>query len=964
MKKNVKSSLSDNRKTLLFIAIVFALTALAAFILSFRAEPGMAETRGGKPNTVTIHVYDKDEEYDKLGTWVWVRGLSGKGTETSYIADDEKFVKDLGDKVNKSYCFDREFSASDIQKFKSGTLLGLLVCTNDASATGQTVWGTYKKETADVFVDVKDAFDASNHADVYYVRGDSVAYTDAEAAMLALEKVTSARFTARSKDNKSVDVAFEATSFVTADTVVELHARGEKLAEAKVIMPDDPNAEEGTKLEKAYYGSAHFTLSGEETFDFATYYEMYIAGVPNGSAVSMNAFIDDTEFIKTYETEETQEFEYGSFYTPEKTTFRLWAPFASSVDVKLYRNGNVGDAYMRVGMQKYISEKTGKWGGVWEGEYRSDIKGVYYTFVVNNGGAETETADPYARAAGANGLRSMVVDLDSTDPEGWDEDKHLYATNAVHADTPIIWEVHVNDFSASPDSGMKYKGKYLAFTEENTCVPGRDDLPTGVAYLKELGVTYVHLNPVFDFEGIDESDLSIADDTHDAFNWGYNPLNYNVPEGTYSTDPTRGDVRITEFKQMVMALHKVGIGVVMDVVYNHTSSTSGQSLNDTAPNYYHHTGEDGDFTNDSGCGNGTASERTMMRKFMIESILYWAKEYHIDGFRFDLMGIHDSRTLNMIRDALDSLYAEDEDASYREVGKHILMYGEPWSGDGTYTPPSYTKRVEATKTVIEGTGPYTYNGDNGCDAATENSLFKWNSKDWAYDTRGVLKDRIAIFGDSGRNGMRGDNNLRDRGWANGNYGRMGAVQKMMEGYCGTSGNGINTSNGSQGVAYASAHDNYTLWDQMIQKTAGTETALFYDAYIDYYGKQCMLAASAYLLSSGIPFMLAGEEMGRTKYGNHNSYNSPEKVNYIKWTRQEMFAPMLDVYKKLIHFRLDNHDTFSYEGATNSANCYYNFTGSGEGKIVFERINKKAVKGWLDGKTYTASITDGKTTIAF
>ena len=276
-------------------------------------------------------------------------------------------------------------------------------------------------------------------------------------------------------------------------------------------------------------------------------------------------------------------------------------------------------------------------------------------------GDPQETCDIYAKAVGVNGNRAMVVDLDSTDPDGWDKDKHI--TYDSPTDT-VVWEVHVRDFSISPDSGVTdaNKGKYLAFTEKGTTLNSQGVISTGIDYLKELGVTHVQLLPVFDYATIDETQDG-------AFNWGYDPKNYNVPEGSYSSDPYDGNVRINEFKQMIKALHDAGIGVIMDVVYNHTYTAKDSSFQKTVPNYYYRMNKDGTFSDASGCGNETASEHAMFRKYMIDSILYWIQEYHIDGFRFDLMGVHDVTTMNKIREAVDKL----------DGGKKIILYGEPWT---------------------------------------------------------------------------------------------------------------------------------------------------------------------------------------------------------------------------------------------------------------------------------------------
>lgn len=578
------------------------------------------------------------------------------------------------------------------------------------------------------------------------------------------------------------------------------------------------------------------------------------------------ALFDCADFIKTFENKDTLSCEFGAFPKNGKTLFRVWAPLASSVKVKLYReqNAKVIDLIKRV--------KGGVWGGVWEIIVEENLDGVFYNYLITNNGTEIETVDPYAKACDANGMRGMVVDLKRTDPVGWKNDKHLYVTRKDAADNPIVWEVHVGDFSSSPDSGMKYKGKYLAFTEKDTTVPGRPDLKTGVNYLKALGVTYVQLNPVYDFATVDEGDLGRADDTKDNFNWGYDPQHYNIPEGSYATDPNDGYNRINEFKRMVMALHDAGIGVVMDVVYNHTYTTGGQPFHDTVPGYYHRTDEEGAFTNGSGCGNETASERAMMRKYMIDSVLYWASEYHIDGFRFDLMGLHDAVTVEKIREALSALDNGN--------GKHLLMYGEPWSADGYFMPHSFARRIAAS-------------GESNC-------LIK-------HFDLSALSNRIAVFNDAARDGMRGSNELGS-GWVQGNMPYAGGVAAML----GAKAKGLGVP--SHNVVYASAHDNYTLWDQAIGVPVGRTTPLYYENAAGYALRRCMLTSAAYLMSPGIAFMLAGEEMGRTKYGNHNSYNSPYKVNMIIWSRQEEFKALVAHYKALIAARRKHPELFSYSAA--------------------------------------------------
>lgn len=896
------------RSKITAVAAALIITLFSLVISLVCSIPNVkAETSG----TVTLHVYDPQQDYSGFAAWIWVKGAGGvEYNLQSTPLPDEGFSKSYetgGQTVtNTAHVFQLTFSEAQIVSLKSGIDMGLLVCRSKGSSSGD-FWARYEKETSDVFVSLKTAFDDNNHADVYYLRKDTVAYTNLEDAKMALEKVTGARFT--EKTNSSVTIAFEATSPITATTDVILESSVAVLQKVKAV-PDAGNA---------FTAKATFTALKSSNFDFAETYIIKVGDIPTGAEVAKTMLMDDPGFIAQFESVDTQNLEFGAISDAQNTTFRVWAPFASSVRVNLYKSGTGGDAYYAPVMEKRVPQ-GGKWGGVWEYTCQRCV-GDYYTYAIVNNGVTTETIDPYAKACGANGARGMVVDLDETDPDGWSGDSFLYASSPKAADTPVVWELHVKDFSASPDSGMKYKGKYLAFTEEDTTVPGTA-LKTGVNYLKDLGITYVHLNPVYDFATVDETEMTTADDTKDVFNWGYDPQNYNIPEGSYSTDPSNGEVRINEFKQMVMALHNAGIGIIMDVVYNHTYSTSGQALHDTVPSYYHRFTKDGSFTDGSGCGNETASERAMMRKYIVESIVYWATEYHIDGFRFDLMGIHDKVTMEAVRTALDAIDGGN--------GKKLLLYGEPWSADsGDYFPQSYKTRVSATQTAIAGAGKYTSNAGNNL----VKNMFSNNKL-------GQLSSRIAVFNGTGRDGLRG-NNDPGNGWVNGAEGTSyAAVQKMLEGACGSSGSGMSLSSGSQNVAYASAHDNYTLWDQMVGKQAGKETPLFYSNLINSYAKQCQTASSAYLMSSGISFMLAGEEMGRTKYGNHNSYNSPTKVNQIVWARQEEFSSMVEHYKRVIAVRKAYGTAFfSYAASVSASYCYGDFTGTtSDGAIVFTRKN--------------------------
>ena len=357
----------------------------------------------------------------------------------------------------------------------------------------------------------------------------------------------------------------------------------------------------------------------------------------------------------------------GPEYNPSGTRLRLWAPTAQSVSVNLYRRGDGGAC-----MGSLPLEPQGQ--GLWSVYLPGDQHGRYYTFTVEVEGTQHETGDPYARTAGVNGLRSMILDARRIDPPDWSHDHRP----AIPSSRRTVWEVSVRDFSQDPASGVRtgWRGKFMAFTQKGTTLSSAGTFPTCLDYLKRLGVGYVQLMPIFDFGSVDESRPLTR-----QYNWGYDPTNYNVPEGSYSTDPSKGEVRVRECKEMIAALHAAGIGVVMDVVYNHMYRNENP-LNSTVPYYFFRQNPDGSFSNGSGCGNEFASERPMARKYLIDSVLYWAQEYHIDGFRFDLMGLYDVDTMNELRAALDALPG----------GRDILMYGEPWQGGG-----SQLHRYEANK---------------------------------------------------------------------------------------------------------------------------------------------------------------------------------------------------------------------------------------------------------------------------
>ena len=529
-------------------------------------------------------------------------------------------------------------------------------------------------------------------------------------------------------------------------------------------------------------------------------------------------------------------------YAPEGTRFSLWAPTADEVRLMLYNEGEGGHAYRTVSME--AGEE-----GVWHTTVAEDLLGKFYTFNVKTGDRWLgDTPGIFAKAVGVNGHRAAIIDLRSTDPEGWADDRRPPLRSAADV---VIYEMHHRDFSISPASGIEHKGKFLALTEAGTRSP--EGLATGIDHLRELGVTHVHLLPSYDYASIDETRLD-----ENRYNWGYDPLNYNVPDGSYATDPYRPDVRIREFKQMVQALHQAGIRVILDVVYNHTFSIDGSNFERTAPGYFYRQRPDGTYADASACGNETASDRPMMRKYIVESVLHWAREYHIDGFRFDLMGIHDIRTMNEVRAALTAL-----DPS-------IIVYGEGWAAQAPQLPQD-SLAMKANTHRMPG---------------------------------------IAAFSDEMRDALRGPFNDNKQGaFLAGlpggeesiKFGIVGAVQHPQ--VCNDS---VNYSQApwagepTQMISYVSCHDDMCLVDRLRASIPGIKD--------DELARLDKLAQTAVFTSQGIPFIYAGEEVMRDKKGVHNSYQSPDSINAIDWSRKALHADVFAYYKGLIQLR-KNHPAF-------------------------------------------------------
>lgn len=529
-------------------------------------------------------------------------------------------------------------------------------------------------------------------------------------------------------------------------------------------------------------------------------------------------------------------------YAPGETEFTLWSPTAGEVRLMLYDAGDGGHAYETVKM------KLGE-NGTWTATVKKDLLGKFYAFNVKiNDKWQGDTPGINARAVGVNGKRAAIIDWQATNPDGWDNDRR--PTLHSPADM-IIYEMHHRDFSVDSTSGVKNKGKYLALTEQGTT--NSDKLPTGIDHLKELGITHVHLLPSYDYASIDETKLN-----ENHYNWGYDPLNYNVPDGSYSTDPYQPATRVKEFKQMVQSLHQAGIRVIMDVVYNHTFNTAESNFELTVPGYFYRQKEDGSLANGSGCGNETASERPMMRKFMIESVLYWMKEYHIDGFRFDLMGVHDIETMNEIRKAVS------------EVDPSVCIYGEGWAAEAPQYPAD-SLAMKANIAQMPGVAVFSDELRDGLCGSV------WEKKKGGF-LAGVPGEEMSV-----------------------KFGIVGAIEHPQVRY-----DSVNYSKEAwaaqptQMISYVSCHDGLCLVDRLKASMPGMTP--------EQLVRLDKLAQTVVFTSQGIPFIYAGEEVMRDKQGVDNSYKSSDAVNAIDWRRKTTHADVFTYYKRLIDLR-KSHPAF-------------------------------------------------------
>lgn len=736
---------------------------------------------------VNLHYYRYDGIYDGWNVWFWPEG--GEGTANNFTGTD-----DFGKVV--SYNIDA-----------AAGKLGFIVRLNEWEA---------KDTDADRFIDLSKA--VNGVLDVYIIEADSTIYYDVNQADLSPKFISASLSTGQTiKVKTTVPVNTDATESMSLFKLVDVdgneYAISNLYSEAGEAAEFDINMKESLDLTKTY--KIVSDTYGEITVTFGAVYS---------SEEFENAFYYDGDDL-------------GSTYSKESTTFKVWSPLAAEVKVLLYKNGYEGSPYEKVAMTK--GDK-----GVWEATVEGDLNGVYYTYQFVHGTETTEAVDLYARTTGVNGKRGMIVDLEATNPEGWDKDMKPELLKATDS---IIYEMHVRDFTIDESSGVKNKGKYLGLTEKGTV--NSAGASTALDHIIDLGVTHVQLLPVYDYSpnSVDETNLDEA-----QFNWGYDPYNYNVPEGSYSTNPFDGSVRVNEFKQMIQSFHDNDIRVVMDVVYNHTAESANSWMNLTVPGYYYRLKEDGSFSNGSGCGNEVASERAMVRKYIVDSVVYWATEYHIDGFRFDLMGLIDIETMQAVREALN------------EIDPTILVYGEGWTG-GESLLQSNQASLKKNTVRFEG--------------------------------------QVGAFSDDIRDGLKGSVfGQTDKGFATGLLGQEERIKSGViaaTNYEGIQWNLTHTdicspwaNNPTQVINYVSCHDNHTLWDKInISNADDTEADRI---------KMNNLCASVVYTAQGIPFMLSGEEILRSKDGDHNSYKSSDEINSIKW--DEMNTDVYEYYKGLIEFR--------------------------------------------------------------
>ena len=765
---------------------------LTAILLVFCLLPLFAVSGTAEgTRRLTLYWTSPDADYEKCDVWIWFPGKDGSGHLFEPCGYGVKTSVDVPADVDE---------------------VGFIV-RRECSEPGGSSWGSATKD----YEDDRFAVLTGSLTEIFLQPGDGMQYTSPDGGK-TLEPIRMFKLAGIVSPS---EIRYAINPAVRLESLDAVHVR----LDGKDIAVESLSSL-GNKVNNGVIRLA-------EPLDLTRTYTVEIEGYGEVSAVPTGLF-DSPGFIEnfTYDGDDL-----GAVIQDGRTVFKVWAPTASAVILNLFEAGDGGDAYESVPM--VYGEK-----GVWSAEAACG-HGTYYTYTVTTAAGTQEAVDPYARAVGVNGNRGMVTDLRQTDPEGFRDS--VFDSGLSTYEDAVIWEVHVRDFSNRLASSA-FPGKYLAFTE--TGLANASGVPAGVDYLKQLGVTHIHLQPVYDFATVDESS------SEPQFNWGYDPKNYNAPEGSYATDPYHGEVRIREFKQMVQGLHAAGLGVVMDVVYNHTYSLDS-NLNRIVPYYYYRFNADGSASNGSGCGNETASERVMCRKYIVDSVRYWAEEYMLDGFRFDLMALHDVATMQAVEEAVHA------------VNPKALIYGEGWTGGSTPLRDNFKADQKNIRQIT----------------ASENAA-----------------GSVAVFNDAIRDGLKGSVfDPKDTGYANGNAARLNAEKVIFGLQGGLKGSAVAWGvKNSMVINYVSSHDNHTLWDKLMLSCP--------DASDGERLAMNRLCAATVLLSRGTPFFLAGEEMLRTKQGDSNSYKSSDEVNNLDWDSLTPGSPQLamsEYYRGLIRIRREN-----------------------------------------------------------
>ena len=754
------------------LARTIALVLVALMVLGIIAMGASAAEEDGV--VIKLHYNRPDGVYDDWSVWFWNLGKDGA---------DIPFAEENGEMV------------ATFPVEPGATSVGFIVKLPGWAA---------KDVNEDQFIDVAAFISGTVHV---YVESGVPGYT----VVNGDDAVIGIKLTGVSYDEKTTNVQVKMTASI-GDGTDAFVLTGPEGVITPVSVTED--------------ASHVYTLELEQPLDLYSSYTLTYDGQDYGVKLPNIYSTEEFEADYTYEGDDL-----GATWTAEKTTFRVWAPTADAVRVNLYESGTEGteDLIEQLTMTPDVN-------GTWVAEKEGDLNGTYYTYEVDVIGETREACDPYARATGVNGKRAMVIDLDSTDPEGWENDVDPHYDNEIT--DAVIYELHIRDLSVDESSGIQNKGKYLGVIETGTT--NAAGVPTGLDHIKSLGVTHLHLLPSYDYGSVDESKLDIP-----QFNWGYDPVNYNVPEGSYSTDPYNGAVRVAEFKQMVQGLHENGISVVMDVVYNHVYSADSFCFNQIVPRYFSRVNENGSYSSGSGCGNDTASERSMVSKYIVDSVKYWADEYHIDGFRFDLVGLIDTETMNTVIEEVHKTHP------------NVIFYGEGWTMSTTMTKEGYELTTQTNSTLVP---------------------------------------EFAFFSDTLRDALKGNVfNNTEKGYVSGVAAYSSTINQCFVGapnWC---------KSPTQTINYSSCHDNNTLYDRI---TISTPNASVEDRI-----RMNNLAAAITMTSQGIPFIHAGEEMLRSKplpdggY-DHNSYNNTDAVNSLKWDdlNQAEYQTVFSYYQGLIAFR--------------------------------------------------------------